>query len=272
MTFSCRAAKSEWGRTRRMQEAEATTRRADAPLHATALARGLLIAAAAAGVFAAIVFYSFPELDIDTSQLFYASGRYNFIGVNALAVDALRLMFFIVFVVICLFVCAGCVIAMFSGRPWLGLPKSKWLLCALCLVTGPGLVSNFGLKNTWGRARPTQIVEFSGTKAYTLPLTPSDQCARNCSFVSGEASNLFMGFFALAFLFLSHARLFLAAGIVMGSLAGLVRMSQGAHFLSDVMFAGVIMAITVALVQLLYALYEVGAKSKSSGPARKSMA
>ena len=42
------------------------------------------------------------------------------------------------------------------------------------------------------------------------------------------------------------------AGTVAGLATGLIRMAQGAHFLSDVLFAGVFMALTVlALRQLL---------------------
>ena len=102
-----------------------------------------------------------------------------------------------------------------------------------------------------GRGR-FQIVEFGGTKSYTPPLTPSDQCAHNCSFVAGEASTIYVTFFALAFLFPSRGRQLIAAGIVAGSLAGLVRMAQGAHFLSDVIFAGVTMALTTVALYIVF--------------------
>jgi len=41
------------------------------------------------------------------------------------------------------------------------------------------------------------------------------------------------------------------AGTVGGLATGLVRMAQGAHFLSDIVFAGVFMALTVLVVQRL---------------------
>jgi hypothetical protein len=43
----------------------------------------------------------------------------------------------------------------------------------------------------------------------------------------------------------------LVGGIAAGFGAGLVRMSQGAHFLSDIVFAGVFMALTVSLLHVL---------------------
>ena len=46
------------------------------------------------------------------------------------------------------------------------------------------------------------------------------------------------------------------AGIIAGSLAGLVRMMQGAHFLSDVIFAAITMALIAAAVQLIFEAVE----------------
>jgi lipid A 4'-phosphatase len=74
--------------------------------------------------------------------------------------------------------------------------------------------------------------------------------------VSGEASSIFIVLFAAALLFKSRSRNLVAAGIVLGSLAGLVRMAQGGHFLSDVVFAGVFMAMTAAGIQLLFEALE----------------
>jgi lipid A 4'-phosphatase len=44
----------------------------------------------------------------------------------------------------------------------------------------------------------------------------------------------------------------IALSVVLGSLAGLTRIAQGGHFLSDVVFAGVFMALTTACLQLLF--------------------
>jgi hypothetical protein len=43
----------------------------------------------------------------------------------------------------------------------------------------------------------------------------------------------------------------MAAAIVAGGFAGLIRMGEGGHFLSDVVFAGVFMAFDVALMSWL---------------------
>jgi lipid A 4'-phosphatase len=51
-----------------------------------------------------------------------------------------------------------------------------------------------------------------------------------------------MGFMplGLAFIFPDRRRLWLGVGLLSGSIAGLGRVIQGAHFLSDVVFAGFI--------------------------------
>jgi lipid A 4'-phosphatase len=78
-------------------------------------------------------------------------------------------------------------------------------------------------------------------------MIPTDQCANNCSFVSGEAAAIFMPFCALGLVVPRWTLALLAAGTLCGLAAGFVRIAQGAHFFSDVIFAGVFMAMTAGL-------------------------
>lgn len=148
-----------------------------------------------------------------------------------------------------LFVLAGLGWRVVLGRRFFGLSRAAVFYLTLVFLLGPGLLVNGGLKEHWGRARPSQITEFGGVKHYTPPLLISDQCDHNCSFVSGEAS---VGFAFAAFGFAAAnprmRRVGLAAGLGLGSAFGLLRMAQGGHFLSDVFFAGL---FTVALAWLL---------------------
>ncbi len=106
----------------------------------------------------------------------------------------------------------------------------------LVLLLGPGYLVNVVLKDHWGRARPDQVQPFGGTHVFTPALIPTNQCNHNCSFVSGHAS---LGFYWVAFGFLSkrYRRHWMGAGLVAGSLIGMVRIVQGGHFLSDVVFS-----------------------------------
>jgi lipid A 4'-phosphatase len=112
------------------------------------------------------------------------------------------------------------------------------LFLLFTLAIGPGLLVNTLLKDHCGRARPFQVSEFGGNRHFTPAFVISDQCQTNCSFVSGDAS---LGYFGLAFFFVTRRRrsLIASAAVLAGSLIGVVRMAQGAHFLSDVIFSGV---------------------------------
>ena len=161
-----------------------------------------------------------------------------------------------VFMAIFLFVAFATVIVsirvLMAERKWFGFEQARCGFMIAVLVMGPGVVANLVLKDNLGRARPRDVIEFGGTKAFTPALVPSRECPRNCSFVSGEASSMFAAFFALAFLLPQYRLGLLAVGISAGLLAGVVRMMQGAHFLSDVLFAGIFMAITVSLLHIAF--------------------
>lgn len=113
------------------------------------------------------------------------------------------------------------------------------LLFLLTLAIGPGLFVHGVFKEHWGRPRPHDIVEFGGTFAHKEVLQSSS--GRGKSFPSGHAS---LGFILLVpYFFLRKANRkialsFLALGLCYGTLRGLGRMAQGAHFASDVLWSG----------------------------------
>lgn len=63
---------------------------------------------------------------------------------------------------------------------------------------------------------------------------------------------MFAVFFALALLLPQYRLGLLMTGLAAGTLAGAVRIVQGAHFLSDVLFAGLFMALTVSLLHIAF--------------------
>ncbi len=112
----------------------------------------------------------------------------------------------------------------------------------LCLLVGPGIITNFILKNNWGRPRPSQLAEFGGEFAFE-PVMWMNFSSDGKSFPCGHAT---MGFFFFAVaLVLPAAWKWRRAGMIMfaallGGALGFARMAQGGHFLSDVIWSGAI--------------------------------
>jgi lipid A 4'-phosphatase len=202
------------------------------------------------GLAAGAALLAMPDIDLAVARLFYAPGT-GFIGERLVWVRVLREAFVVLYFGT-LGLCLVALALIWRGRPhWLHLGRAHWLFLAACLIVGPGVVANLILKDQWGRARPRHIAELGGAKAFTPPLVLSNQCRRNCSFVSGEASSTYATFYAAAALFPQWSATLVVAGTLGGLATGLVRMAQGGHFLSDVVFAGVFMALTVLILRRL---------------------
>ncbi len=121
-------------------------------------------------------------------------------------------------------------------------------------IMGPGVVVNAVFKEHWQRARPYQVEHFGGEQQFTRATVITDQCNNNCSFVSGHVA---CGFF-FATLMLVHRRrqiTWAAAGTAAGLVIGFARMSDVAHWFSDVLWAYPITLATSWLVwrALVYA-------------------
>ncbi len=226
----------------------------------------MLLGALVVGLAFALLFHAYPELDLAVSRSLYLPDH-KFIGRSSPAFSTARLFFNVLFYGVCALALIGSVMARFTGRVWLNISADKWLYLAACILAGPLIIANLGFKDHWGRARPNTVIEFGGHKAFSPPLIKSGQCERHCSFVSGEASSIFVICFAAAFIFPSFAGNWVLAGIALGSAAGFVRMAQGAHFLSDVVFAGILMALTAATVQLLFSTLSGKTDTGESTPA-----
>lgn len=219
----------------------------------TQFRRGFLIAGLAFGVLAAVLLVRFPEIDLWFSYFLRS------ICAQASAdgwcetppVAALRSFFIFLFWSACLASVLAFAIAAARKCAVLGACRLRWMIVMAALVVGPGVVANLVLKDNWGRARPRDVVEFGGARHFTPALVPVGECRRNCSFVSGEAASMFAIAFAGAMVWPQVRLTMLAGGVIAGLAAGLVRVSQGAHFLSDIVFAGVFMALSISLVHIL---------------------
>lgn len=144
---------------------------------------------------------------------------------------------------------------LFLLAAWTILRKRNFFLChrraalylLLAALLGPLLLVNGVFKEHWGRARPSQVVEFGGAKQFTRAAVPAGQCEKNCSFVSGHAA---AGFYilALAFVLPRRRKFWLLFGTGLGLGIGFVRIVQGGHFFSDVIFCGIVVYLTARIL------------------------
>ncbi len=196
-----------------------------------------------------LLFLLFPDLDLAASAWFWTPAE-GFSGSRIAALAWIRSPFLDLAAALALVGTVGGWAWSHAGSApgWMQRQRRRLAYCALVLVIGPGLVVNGVFKDHWGRARPHQVLEFGGAAAFTPAWVASDQCRKNCSFVCGDAS---MGFALLALGFFGrHRRTWIAAGLAAGGLLGLMRLSQGGHFLSDVVFSGYAVALTAWLLAL----------------------
>lgn len=142
---------------------------------------------------------------------------------------------------------AGLFAAMLAYSVYKKMPLRVPLFLLLSLVIGPGLITNTLLKDNWGRARPLQITEFGGVQHFTPPLLMADQCDHNCSFVGGDAAFGYW-FSALGYVIPRRRRAAFWSGMGMGLGYSVLRVGMGAHFLSDVFFAGIVILMSNAAV------------------------
>jgi len=111
------------------------------------------------------------------------------------------------------------------------------------------LIINLILKNMWGRARPNEILELGGKDHFTPWYQISNQCLSNCSFVSGDAA---VGFSLVIFYFIIKKEAYLWLSLFFGSIIGLIRIMEGGHYLSDVVFSGLIVFLANIILYSYY--------------------
>ena len=212
---------------------------------------------AVATALSAAVFTLWPQLDIWVSGWFH-DPRAGFWLAGSALLELWRDAAWNLSILLFLVALAGLAAALFR-RHLLGVGVRVWGFVTLLYLTGPILLVNEILKEHWGRARPANVTALGGTQAFTPALMPSDACASNCSFVSGEGSAaVVLGISMLALRPDIAARwpgatqVWTWAAIVIPVLTLAQRIVTGRHFLSDSVFAALFMfAVAMIFAQAL---------------------
>jgi len=197
-------------------------------------------------VVVSVFFAVDPKLDLDISAPFFHAEPPTLFAVNAQPwVQGMRAA---ARVLITLLALPGFLALL--GK--LILPHRRMLIsgrAALFLVVtiaiGPGLITNVMLKEHWGRSRPIDIQQFGGTDRFTPWWDPRGDCPSNCSFIAGEPSGAFWTLAPAALTPPQWRALAYVGAIAFGAGIGALRIGAGAHFFTDVVFAGVFMYLVV---------------------------
>lgn len=212
---------------------------------------------AGAFLLSLVLFALWPQADISVSGLFYDPVAGFWLATYP-SLETVRMVVWHLSTAMVLLSVVAMVVPLL-GRP---LPLVKTRQAAfifLLYLLGPLILVNGILKAHWGRARPADILEFGGTRMFTPPYLPADQCASNCSFVSGEGSAAVA--LALSLYILAPGvrralpgwafKIYVVLAVVVPVLGIVLRVATGRHFLSDTVFAALLVAAIALLLDRL---------------------
>jgi lipid A 4'-phosphatase len=204
------------------------------------LAIALLVAIVVGGIFAVQ-----PKFDIDLAALFYDPATKSFWAWGWAWTEPLRsaATLLISLLVAPAFLAIAGKLVMPRRRMLIGGRAAIFLVATLAL--GPGVLANGILKDHWGRMRPEDITQLGGKHPFTPWWDPRGPCSENCSFIAGEPSGAFWTLAPAALAPPQWRPLAYAGALLFGAAIGALRIAGGAHFFSDVVFAGVFMFLLV---------------------------
>lgn len=198
-----------------------------------------LAVALAIGALVGVVFALAPQLDPAVSALFYdsatgkfAAWQWTWVGHARDAATALITL-----------LVAPAFLAIFGKfvmpRRRMLIPGRAAIFLIVTLALGPGVLANNVLKQHWARMRPEDITQLGGKEQFTPWWDPRGVCPENCSFIAGEPSGAFWTLAPAALSPPQWRPLAYAGALVFGAAIGVLRIAGGAHFFTDVVFAGV---------------------------------
>jgi len=115
---------------------------------------------------------------------------------------------------------------------------------------GPLIMVTWIVKPLWARSRPFQILDFGGYEIHTSILRWGRECSGNCSFVSGEVASMAWLLLAVQLL---PGRSKIVASLTCSVLLVLValgRLASGRHFMSDAIFAVIVVVFCHCIARL----------------------
>jgi membrane-associated PAP2 superfamily phosphatase len=209
------------------------------------MTRAALIIALAIGFVFGLLCAVDPQLDLDLAALGFDPARHLFV-VNAQGwVQHTRTAARVLIALLALPAFLAIVFKLIWPRRRMLIEARAALFLIATLALGPGILTNLILKDHWARPRPIDVQQFGGEYRFEPWWDPRGECPNNCSFVAGEPSGAFWTLAAAALAPPPLQAIAYGAALAFGIGLGAFRMAAGAHFFSDVVFAGVLMYLVV---------------------------
>ncbi len=214
-----------------------------------------------------IIFFIFPNLDIQISQMFYSRDEGFIYAQNIFAQFIFQAVPLITYTAAIIYFTVG-LYQYFVRKKF----RKILLYLIITLIIGPGLLVNSLFKDNFGRARPKSITEFGGSANFHSLMIISNECNVNCSFSSGHAA---AAYYFTSISFVAPRRFsnkIFHTAMIFGTIVGFVRIIQGGHFASDVFFSCLVVLIVNYITKsLLYGNYNtLPAKTKLDQNPNKS--
>ncbi len=184
-----------------------------------------------------MVFKLFPDIDIVFSSFFYANDAFVMKGTALYLINkAVPLVALAPILIVPLYIL------------WHNLyKKTKFISNSQCLyllfvaVIGVVLFAHIVIKVYFARCRPYMIHTFGGYNNFS-PILSIGECRKEASFISSHAA---CGFALYSGMFLPQFKKYklhiFCLSTILGCVFGMLRIIEGSHFLSDVIFSGYFM-------------------------------
>ena len=207
---------------------------------------GLIIALSLAFIVG-LLFGIYPELDLKLAALFYDESSHSFpLKLNLPAEVARDGAMWMAWGLALPAIVALLVKMARPDRPLLMSGRAVVFLL-LTLILAAGVLTNLTFKSYWGRPRPVSVAQFNGSQTFVPWWDPRGQCARNCSFFSGEGATAFWTYAPAALTPPAWRPLAYAGATLFGVATSGLRMAFGGHFFTDVAAAGLVTFLVIWL-------------------------
>jgi membrane-associated PAP2 superfamily phosphatase len=213
-----------------------------------------LIVALAVAIVTGVAFGVYPDLDLRVARHFYAveDASHNTFAFRIYPpVMMARNLGLWVGTVLVIPAVLALLVKLILPRRKLFIPGRAVVFLISTMILAPGLLVNVLLKDHWGRPRPIDVTQFGGQDQFVAWWDPRGSCPSNCAFVSGDVSGAFWTVAPAALALPQWRALAYGAALALGTGMAAIRVMAGAHFPSDVIFAGV---FTFLVIWAVYAL------------------